>query len=103
MKRKEKTKVSNVCEVPHEMKAAMISMMKYIVSNEWCCSISNEDVYPSLSNGTGLSVDEIAEIVGNEKLYDSRYIMGVRGNPFNEESIMITIKFDKSIDERNIR
>lgn len=42
-------------EVSKDIQKAMISMMKYMVSNDWYGEVSFDELSPWLSSGTGLS------------------------------------------------
>lgn len=79
-------------EIPKEIQQAMISMMKYMVSNDWYGEVSFEEFGPWLSNGTGLSEKFFQELIGNEKIYDERYKTGLLGNPFCESKPKTRLK-----------
>lgn len=71
-------------EIPKGIHRAMVNMIKYMVSNDWYEEVSFEELSPWLCSGTGLSKKFLKELLGNEKLYDDRYIAGLLGNPFCE-------------------
>ena len=71
-------------EIPKGIQQAMISMMKYMVSNDWYGEVDFEEFGPWLSSGTGLSKEVLKELIGNENLYDEKYKAGLIGNPFHE-------------------
>lgn len=82
-------------EVPEGIQKAMISMMKYMVSNDWYGEVSFDELSPWLSSGTGLSKKFIRELISNEKLYDERYKAGMIGNPFCESEPKPKIREDR--------
>ena len=82
-------------EVSKDNQKAMISMMKYMVSNDWYGEVSFDELSPWLSSGTGLSKKFIRELIGNEKLYDERYKAGMIGNPFCESEPKPKIREDR--------
>lgn len=71
-------------ELSDELKFAMINMMKYMVSNDWFSEVSNNEAFHWLSSGTGLSVDFIEYLVGDQSLYDEKFKAGRIANPFKE-------------------
>ena len=72
------------CEIPKELEIAMVNMMKYMVTNDWYNTVSNEEAFYWLSSGTGLSVSFIEKLIGDQSLYDEKFKAGRVANPFKE-------------------